>query len=150
MPERSREVRISEGAAHRLWTGATVVLLVIAVVRFSTVSFPATVTRATPFDYTPLGDPGLWYFIEQSKTRVPEGATVVVITPGGEQDEVAYFFAVALLTRQRVVPNRYFGAPQSEAYLADYVLAYRDASLDDPELRAVETFAGGTIIVRSR
>lgn len=149
MSERPHEVRISKGV-RLLWAGVTVALLVIAVVRFSSLSFPSTTTRATPFDYTPLGDPGLWYFIEQSKTRLPDGATVAVITPGGEQDEVAYFFAVALLTRQRVVPNRYFGAPQSEAHQADYVLAYGDAALDDAKLRALETFAGGTLVGRSR
>lgn len=133
-----------------LWSGGAVAIIAAAAVALFSLPLPQTLSRATPFDYTPTSDVQAWYFLQHAKQCLEPAATAVVLAPDPQQEHALYVLSVGVLDRNKPVAASYFGWSHPEKIAAArYVLVYRDTTHDTTGLIEVCKVPNGVVYERT-
>jgi len=126
-PSPTKSPKNSRQAARMplIWlAGATAVLIA----GFSTSRLPsfwaAFRIPATPLDLTSDRYAHMWSFLQQTRDRVPEGASYTVIASNPDDEMYVYMFSLGILPKQLALPTSYFGIPQPLGLRARYILSF--------------------------
>lgn len=106
---------------------ASLLLLFAAATAWSRVDLDKMHRFVTPFDFTPVSNTHLWYFLTKIQPCVPKGARVVVVGKDPAEEHELYVLAVPIFHNARPRPASYFGTPRPEFFsTATYIVAYGD------------------------
>jgi hypothetical protein len=130
------------------WSSLAIVLAVISLWRLVTLPIAFKSFPEAPVSHVNYGFAEQWRFLLEARHAVLPGSTYTVRAQDLDDEMSLYMFSLALCTRRHGLPTTYFKKPFDEGKSARFVIAYRNFTGGEPNLRFVVGFAAGAVYER--